>query len=450
MRETVKIQPTLAEPWLDAPYAKELKVISDLLDNDRKLAAEVVQDLRPNAVSGRRGMSGDQVLRSLILKQMYGYSYEELAFHLVDSRTFRTFCGFGLTDRIPKKATLAATIKRISPKALERINRRLVEMARTTGIEKGRKVRIDSTVVETNIHDPSDSSLLWDCVRVLTRLMKAARDLGVPDLSFPDRRRRAKRRAHEIQRARGRRQRKRLYRDLLSVVKEVSTAAQEVMDAARIHEPGGLMEALSLEGVVEDLKTFLGLTARVVDQTRRRVLNEETVPAREKLVSIFEDHTDVIVKKPRETRFGHLVNLTGGASSMILDCVIAEGNPADSSMATVMVDRQKKIFGRPPRQVAFDGGYASKANLKAIKEAGVKDVVFHKRRGLQVEDMAKSPWVYRRLRDFRAGIEGCISFLKRSFGMDRVTWKGLTSFKSYVWACIVSMNLLIMARHLLR
>ena len=268
-------------------------------------------------------------------------------------------------------------------------------------------------------------------------------------MAFSDRSRRAKRRAHEIQRAKGDVQRRRGYKDLLLVTGEVSRAAEAAVVRIEEHAASDVMTAARLGALSAELTKVLIVTERVVDQTRRRVFDKENVPVREKVVSIFEEHTDVIVKAPRETEYGHKVFLTGGASSMILDCVIAEGNPADSSMAVEMIDRQGEIFGRTPRQAAFDGGFASDDNLTTIKSSGVKDVVFHKRRGLDVADMAKSQWVYKRLRDFRAGIEGCISFLKRTFGLTRCTWRSLSSFKSYVWSSIVSMNLLVIARHLI-
>ena len=191
------------------------------------------------------------------------------------------------------------------------------------------------------------------------------------------------------------------------------------------------------------------LTQRVLDQTRRRIVGEETVPAFEKVVSIFEDHTDVIVKDRRDTLYGHKITLTGGSSSLILDCVISQGNPADSSLAEKMIQRHVELRGRAPRQVALDGGFASRPNLEAIKGMGVQDVAFSKCRGMEVHEMVKSSWVYRRLKRFRAGIEGNISFLKRIFGLGRCTWKGLPSFKSYVWSSIISFNLLVLARHLL-
>lgn len=446
MRESHRIQPTLTEPWLDVPHAKELKAISDLLDEHRMIGEQVAQDI--GCPGGRPGMTGDQVFRVLVLKQLNEFSYDELAFHLADSQTYRRFCGFGLTDDIPRRSTLAENLKRLKADTIEAINRQILLIAAELGVEKARKVRVDSTVVETNIHEPSDSSLLWDCVRTLNRLVKQAVGLGVPDIDFADRTRRAKRRAHEVQRAKGEKQRLKAYKDLLAVTEEVLHAARAAAVLISKHTAGDLITAAKLAAVTADVDRFAGLTVKVVDQTRRRVLHKEVLPPQEKIVSIFEEHTDIIVKAPREVEFGHKVFLTGGASSLILDCVISDGNPADSSMAAEMVNRQAEIFGRPPRQAAFDGGFASKDNLDAIKEVGVKDVAFHKRRGIEVADMTKSRWVFTRLRDFRAGIEGCISFLKRAFGLGRCTWRSLPSFKSYVWSSIVSMNLLVIARHL--
>ncbi len=134
---------------------------------------------------------------------------------------------------------------------------------------------------------------------------------------------------------------------------------------------------------------------------------------------------------------------------MILDCVVLEGNPADSTLAQQMIERQGEIYQRPPRQAVFDGGFASRANLSAIKSKGVQDVAFAKRAQLAISDMVSSTWVYKRLRNFRAGIEGNISFLKRIFGLDRCTWRSFPSFRSYVWSSILSFNLLVLARHLL-
>ena len=159
--------------------------------------------------------------------------------------------------------------------------------------------------------------------------------------------------------------------------------------------------------------------------------------------------TDIIVKDRRETYFGHKLAISGGGSGQLTDLVIKRGNPADSTLAQEMIERQQDIYGRVPRQVAFDGGFASKDNLRAIKKMGVKDVAFHRRCGLKITEMAKSTWVYKRLRNFRAGIEGMISFLKRGFGLGRCNWRGFESFKAYAWASVITANLLLVARHMI-
>ena len=190
---------------------------------------------------------------------------------------------------------------------------------------------------------------------------------------------------------------------------------------------------------------MFALTEKVIAQTQRRVIDGERVPASEKLVSIFEEHTDIIVKDRRDTFFGHKICLTGGRSNLILDCQIVEGNPADATLTQTMLDRQEIIYGRCPLKVALDGGFASKANLKG-RQRQRNQICFSKKRGLEPEKMCRSQYVYKRLGRFRAGIEAGISWLKRSLGLDRCTWKGWQSFRSYVWVSIVSANLLTIAR----
>jgi len=459
MREARRTQDTLRETWLDLEHAKELEAMSRVLDDNPKIAELVLQDLRaggagsPPTTRGAGGLSGEQVLRILVVKQMNGFSYRELVFHLADSRSYRSFCRLGITDKVPTKSALNANLKALQPATLEAINRVLLGAARQAKVETGRTVRTDCTVVESNIHEPSDSELLWDCVRVLTRLLSQARKLfGAAKVEFGNRTRRAKRRRKEIANGKNAEARLPAYRDLLRVTAEVAERALAVRELFRDKEALinlGPMEYIMALGIAENLDHFVALTQQVMEQTQRRVLEGQNVAADEKLVSIFEEHTDIIRKDRRETLYGHKICLTGGSSSMILDCKVLEGNPADSTLAKTMVDRQTEIFTRPPRQIVFDGGFASKMNLSEIKASGVKDVVFSKGRGLEIGDMVKSSWVYKRLRDFRAGIEGNISFLKRIFGLDRCTWKSWPSFQSYVWGSIFSFNLLVLARHLL-
>jgi IS5 family transposase len=170
------------------------------------------------------------------------------------------------------------------------------------------------------------------------------------------------------------------------------------------------------------------------------------VPASDKLVRLFEPHADIIVKGSRDVDYGHKLNLTTGRSGLILDLIVEAGNPADRERLLPMLERHVAIWGAAPRQAAADGGYASRENLAQAKACGVRDMAFHKKSGLKVVDMVKSQWVYRKLRNFRAGIEAGISCLKRAYGLARCTWRGLTHFKAYVWSSAVAYNLALLAR----
>jgi IS5 family transposase len=194
------------------------------------------------------------------------------------------------------------------------------------------------------------------------------------------------------------------------------------------------------------VRHYLPLIERIITQAERRVLAGEAVPSGEKLVSLFETHADIIVKGGREVHYGHKLNLTTGKSGLILDVVVETGNPADAERFLPMLERHIARQGAPPRQTASDGGYASLDNLKQAKALGVEDVAFHKKRALTIDAMVKSRWVYRKLKNFRAGIEANISCLKRAFGLARCTWRGLDHFKAYVWSSVVAYNLTLFAR----
>ncbi len=449
MRETIPFQRPLSPCFPAHAHARELAAISDILDEHPEIPELVRQDLvrsQRNPQVGRKGLSAETVFRIVVLKQIAGFSYEQVSFHLADSHTYAAFCRMGFAARVPKRSTLQQNVKRLRAGTLEAIHRILVEHAREAEVEKGRKVRFDTTAVETNILYPSDSGLLRDSMRVLTRLLGRAQE-GFGVEACPDHTRRARRRHQEIYYARRREQRIPGYRDLVPVTEWTMGYAKRAIEELRAWDGGDLLAVAQARALADEMDHFLGLARRVVDQTRRRVFQGETVPATEKVVSLFEDHTDVLVKGSRDTVFGHKIALATGPSSLVLDCVVYRGNPADSGLGSQLVGRQKDLFGRAPRQTAFDGGFASKAELAAIKAQGVKDVAFYKKRGLRVADMAKSSWVYRQLTRFRSEVEGGISFLKRCFGVDRCTWRGFDSFGAYVWSSVLSANLLILARH---
>ena len=445
MRESVRKQLPLVEPAIEHEHAGELHRIRRLVDEHPEMADLVHADLvrgLSNPHTGRRGrLSAEQVLMALLIKQMNDFSYEALAYHLADSRTYRAVCGLGIGDKIPSGKTLQRDIKKIGADTLEAINRILVASAAAKGIDKGRKVRVDCTVMESNIHHPTDSSLLWDCVRVLSRWTQHAKDIS--DVAVANHCRRAKRRALGILNARTNTKREELYRDLLKVAHKTLNDGERVRAALKRGPTTDPLRAMVIEA---ELQHYLALARQVITQTERRVLGGEPLTPQDKIVSIFEPHTDIIIKDRRETLFGHKVTIAGGVSGLLTDLVIEQGNPADVTLAERMVTRQQEIFGRIPRQAAFDGGFASKANLKAIKKLGVQDVAFAKKRGLAIPEMARSIWVYKKLRNFRAGIEGMISFLKRCFAMGRCTWRGFASFQAYAWSSVLTANLLLVAR----
>ena len=442
MRQERTVQATIFEVFAQHEIGCELKAMSQWLDGQRRLIGLVAGDLRRQGVrqTGRRGLPAESVLRCALLKQQRQLSYEELAFHLEDSASFRAFARLPLAWT-PKKSVLHHTIGAIRAETWEAVNQALLVSAKQDRLESGATVRLDSTVSAAPMHEPSDSTLLSDAVRVISRLLHRAEALpGAPSIRWRDRRRLAKKRARAIEYSRGRDIKRQLYRDLIAAT-EASRAELQAIAAglAETTEPAVLRWRAELDH-------YLSLIARVISQTQRRVFDGEAVPAGEKLVSLFEPHADIILKGGRQVQYGHKLNLAAGRSGLILDVVIEDGNPADRERFLPMLDRHIARTGAAPRQTAADGGYASRANLTAAKDRGVIDVAFHKKCGIAVADMVKSPWVYRRLRNLRAGIEAAISWFKRAYGGARCTWRGLDHFRAYIWSAVVAHNLVLFAR----
>jgi IS5 family transposase len=442
MRQERTVQATIFEVFAQHDIGCELKAMSHWLDGQRGLIGLVAGDLRRQGVreTGRRGLPAESVLRCALLKQQRQLSYEELAFHLEDSASFRAFARLPLAWT-PRKSVLHHTISAIRAETWEAVNRALVGDAKQERLEEGATVRIDSTVTAALIHEPSDSALLWDAVRVMSRLLRQAAAVpGAPAMRWHDRRRLAKRCATEIQYSRGQDNRRRLYRKLIG-----ATHATRAALLRAVKQLSSLASDAAARGRARG-EHYLPRIGRVLDQSERRVLRGQAVPAGEKLVSLFEPHADIIVKGARDVQYGHKLNLVTGKSGLILDLVIEAGNPADAERFLPMLDRHIARCGAPPRQIAADGGYASRGNLDAAKDRGVSDIAFHKKRGLAIADMTKSAWVYRKLRNFRAGIEAGISCFKRSYGAGRCIWRGLDHFKAYLWSAVVAHNLVLFAR----
>jgi transposase, IS5 family len=441
MRPERTVQASIFDLYAGHEIGRELKAMSEWLDEHPGLLDGVVADLRRRGVkdTGREGLSAESVLRCALLKQHRQLSYEELAFHLEDSASFRAFARLPVSWT-PKKSVLHKTISVIRAETWEDINKELLSSAQKEKVESGKVIRVDSTVTAALMHEPSDSSLLWDAVRVMTRLLNVADAIAGGTLVWRDHQRAAKKRAHAIQFTKGRPKRRQRYIELIKITRttlDYLDLASQLLQ----HVPHLMVEFWQAA-----VSHYRPLIEQIISQCERRVVYEEQVPANEKIVSLFEPHADIIVKGGRDVEYGHKLNLTTGRSGLILDLVIESGNPADSERFLPMLERQIAFYGKAPQQTAADGGYASNHNLNQAKQLGVSDVAFHKKSGLHIEDMVKSRWVYRKLRNFRAGIEAGISCLKRAYGLTRCTWRGLEHFKSYVWSSVVAFNLALFTR----
>ena len=425
---------------------KELESISNIIKDNNHILNMVHQDLiayRNNSV-GRKGLNANQVLRSAILKQYHNFSYDDLEFHLADSSSCQAFARIE-PNQCPKKSALQNNIKAISAETWEEINKALVRYSQYKNIEKGRMTRTDATAVDTDIHRPSDSTLLQDGIRVITRTLQRAQQLQPsPALTFSDHNRSAKKKVLTI--SNNQKKRNQAYKKLLKLGTNVEKYAHQAIPVLASFDSGDFETVAMARMLADQLQYYTEIMSKVIDQTKRRILHGETVPAKEKIISFFECHSDIIKKENRETQFGHKVYITTGKSGLIVDCYLPRGNPNDKSVFPELLARQKEVLNKSPRQMSADGGFTSKDNLEKAQEDGVKDMVFAKKGGLKRLDMAKSDWVYKKLRNFRAGIEGIISVLKRAFGLSRCTWKSWEGFKRYVWSNIVTFNLQIMAR----
>jgi transposase, IS5 family len=442
MRQDRTVQASIFDLFAKHEIGCELKKASAWLDEHPALIGLVAGDVRRDGVqeTGRQGLPAEAVLRCALLKQYRQLSYEELAFHLEDSASFRAFARlpWGWS---PKRSALHKTIGAIRAETWEAVNRTLLVSARQEKVEDGSVVRLDSTATAALMHQPSDSSLLWDGVRVMVRLLKQAQAwMGEGARAWRDHRRAAKKRWQAIEYTRGPPKRVPLYRALIKIVRATLAYLRAV--ATRLASSTSPVVALWRTKV----RHYEPLIESVIAQSERRVLHGEAVPAREKLVSLFETHADIIVKRKGEVRYGHKLNLTTGRSGLVLDLVIEAGNPADSEQLMPMLERHIAAYGAAPRQAVADGGFASRDNLSRAKACGVSDMAFHKKSGLKIEEMVRSRWVYRKLRNFRAGIEAGISCLKRAYGLARCTWRGLDHFKAYVWSSVVAYNLALFVR----
>ena len=433
----------------NSKMSKKLEKMSEILQNDRSFLEKIAEDFKTpkKSPAGAKGMTVEQVVRTAILKQLCQLGYEGLYDELNDNISYRRFAKVH-EGMVPKKMTLNENIKKISPEGWEEIHKIIVKVAIKLGVEKGKSVRMDSTGVESNIHYPTDGELLWDCVRVIDRIIEGV--MGeYPDMKieYHNHTKRAKKRRYKIVNTSSKEKRVEAYKDLLKVSRATAEYSEFCIEQLEKKVKLGDIEAVVYE---EDLSGYLESLKIIINQTERRVLNGEKVEAKDKLVSIFETHSDILAKGKRKVLFGHKVLLSGGKSNLILDCMIERGNWSDAEYFREGIDRLQEKYGDLPEEITTDGGFASGDNYDYAVGKEIKKVLFTKKCTSKIVELVKTSRAYKRLKKFRAGIEGCISAAKRAYGLSRCTWKGWRSFQSYVWLSVIAFNLNILVETLLK
>ncbi len=432
-----------------------LQSISDFLDDHEEMIEAVRRDLKrglKNPATGRDGLTPQQVLRSLILLRVKNWHYRELRERIADGYTLRQFTDF-YCQPVPKHDAFNRAFNRLTPQTLQAVNELVVQAAVDLGLEDGQKLRVDSTVVQTDIHHPTDNTLLWDVVRVITRLIGCLTEAVQQHIQgFRNRTRAARRRMQEIQRLTPKERHARQtekYRQLIGITEEVVNSARKVLRQTRKVRGKDLVADLAIAELRKEIAHYCELGDPVIDQARRRVLQRQQVPNAEKIYSIFETHTDLIKRGKVLTpvEFGHKVFLAESAQGLITQYEVLEGNPGDDQQVEPSLERHQENFGRAPQLYSSDRGFFSETNVKSCKQKGVKVVCIPQRGGKKTvkrKAYEKSP-AFKEGQRFRAGIEGRISVLFRGRGMKRCLAEGRQRFEVLVGAAVLANNLMRIA-----
>ena len=429
----------------------------DRLLEDEELYQLIRNDLArrfpQTEVTGRNSTPVEVILRMLAVKRLYALSYERTEYQVRDSLVLRQFCRVYLQD-VPDDTTLIGWAGLIQPKTLERFNQRVAQLAAQLKVTRGRKLRTDGTVVETNIHLPSDSSLLADSVRVLARILSRARQVldEQAELSkavFRNRTRSVRRLARQIGEAMRRRSEqaktegKTAYRKLIQVTEATIEQVQQVLPLLQKQATD------QAKKLAQTLDTFIPRAQQVVTQTVRRVLQQEKVPAREKIVSIFEAHTDIIRrnKAHKPTEYGHKVWLDEVDGGIVTRWDVLDGNPNDDRQWLPSLDYHVERFGKAPWQASADRGVHSSYNEYQAQQRGVQRVILPKpgRRSKARRKHERQAW-FKRGRKWHNGVEGRISVLKRCHELNRCRDHGQEGFDKWVGWGVIAANLKTIGR----
>jgi IS5 family transposase len=444
-------QELLWEGWL-------LKVDKFLGDEDLvKIVREALEKRHPNSrTRGRLGTPAEVVLRLMALKHLRNWSYQALEREVRANVVYREFTRIR-GEKVPDSKTMVRWGKALGPKVTRAIHERVVDLGHKRGVVRGRKLRVDTTVAETDIHYPTDSGLLGDVVRVMTRTMKQIeREVGEVGTRLRDRTRSVKHRLIEIGRSAMRKseeavaRRTEAYRKLMATTDKVMVQAklfsQEV--ALGVKQASTLRGQLLIEGLAKYLEEMHGLAVRVLKQTKARVL-EGNQHYGDKLYSVFEVHTEAIRKGKlsKPTEFGKLVKIQEAEHQIITDYEVFLVRPADQELLIPALEKHREIFGRVPQLAATDAGFFSLENVRQAKELGVKRVAVPNKKGRsQARSKEHKQRWFRRAQRWRVGCEGRISVLKRRQGLRRCRYRGIDGMERWVGWAVIADNLIHLGR----
>ncbi len=402
---------------------------------------------------GRPQTPAEVVLRLLILKHLRNWSYEALEREVRANLVYRSFARIGM-EKVPDAKTLGRLGQAIGPESIRDLHERLVKLAQEKRVVQGRKLRVDTTVVETNIHYPTDGSLLGDGARVLTRTMKKIETkAGGLRKRIRDRLRSVSQRVIAISLA-GRQpgaqaeeRRRKQYAQLLTLTRKILNQARGVVEEVQHFPP---RRRRALRGLTATLETMTGRVRQVVQQTKARIFEGLTrFPG--KIVSLFEPHTEIIRKgkASKPTEFGKLVQIQEAENQVITHYEVFAERPSDSALLVPAVEEHQRRFGRVPRLAAADAGFYSQQNEKTIQAMGVERVSVPSRstRSTERRRLQKQRW-FRAGQRWRTGSEGRISVLKRRHGLGRCRYRGFQGMQRWVGLGVIADNVIQIGRRL--
>lgn len=443
----MKLHQTLLLKFEKADWANnpEFGLMDTILEENPKLfnllEEDIVKDMKNSEFGRKDTPSIEQIVRAAIYKELKGLNYRELEYHQGDSRICSQF--LKIDELRPYSFQMYQKyISRIQEESLQKLLMELNKIAITEGLEDLKRLRQDSTVVETNIHWPTNNSLVWDCIRESHRLLEKL-DREVKGATYRNYTKGAKRTYFKINNTRSGDKRADLFR------KQLSTFTKSINQLSNAVKKKSTYSSLRAMSLVMEMERLLPLMFQVYEMTEKKEVKGEKVPNDEKLFSIYELHTDIIVKGGRKVQFGHKINLSTGKSNLVMSCDIPKGNPSDTNLYQSTIDKIMDNYQTIPRDSATDGGYASKANAEYAEEKGIVNIVFNKVVG-SMRNKVKSQNIETRLKKWRSGIEANISNLKRGFSLFRCNWKGWGHFRSKILWSVIGYNIRVMTAALMK